>query len=188
MSCVSVHTALTCWLLHRTQSDPNCKSAGRTKSATFPLLGVLDRTPGLHCGCENSLRGRCREQLTLHWTPLDFSPKIFSWQAFHRAWLFNRLSLFAKLLSPPSDKWWMLPLCTSHNSPSPDLQVLYCHPKHEALFHPCETVNVIPSRKMQTQTSPKPRWAKQGQWKRRLLSGSHPALDLLRLQLCCLNL
>lgn len=155
---------------------------------TEPQEGISEH-PGLHCGCENSLGGRCRGQLTLHWTLLDLSPKIFSWQAFHRGDVsIDCFYLLNCSGSPSSDNWWTLPLCPSHSSPSTNLRVLFCHPKHEALFHPCETVNVIPSRKMQAQTSPNPRWAKQNQWKRQLLSWSHPALDLLRLLLHCLNL
>lgn len=54
-----------------------------------------------------------------------FDSKIFSWQAFHRARLFNYcLYLLNCSEIPTSDKWWTLLLCTSQNTPtseSPDV-------------------------------------------------------------------
>lgn len=149
MFCVLVYTILTCWLLHRTQSDTNCKLPGRPKSATVSPLwhagwgrpsskpqpslpGVNRWAPGLHRGCENSLSVKCRMQLTPHWTLLNLSSFLTS--LIQRSFL-DKLSIELNfsigclcLLNcseiPCSDKWWMLLLCTSQNTrtlKSPDV-------------------------------------------------------------------
>lgn len=148
MFCVLVYTILTCWLLHRTQSDPKLQVTRKTKEC-YHLSPVtcwlraslwapsLSKTPALpprreslspqDCiVCENSLRGKCRMQFLLHWTLLNSSS--FLTFLIQRSFLdklsteldfsIDSLHLLNCSEIPSSDKWWTPLLCTSENTPT----------------------------------------------------------------------
>lgn len=108
MSCVSVDTVLTFWLLHRTQSDPNCRLPGRTKPAAFPVLGVLDRTPGGNQWAPRAALwlwkqpwGKVQRAAHSALNSPGFVSKDLFLTSFSQNWRFNWLFLFAELLWKP---------------------------------------------------------------------------------------